>query len=442
VNNALDRLEQKAHYLHFASTGVEKRYWFHTKPNLNILINEAQSEVRKEEVHGEVLQRLKKLEPTIRSFPKLIIGVQDASMVPELQTRTLAILGLEHVGSIAEPSKTTKAFIESLATKRGEQARVNRNALVFLSANDQGYAALRTKVSEYLACGKLLNELTTLEADQRNDLEKRRREAEAGIPAALASTFTLVSRFNSREGVRTLPIGSIRSNLTDQLNTSLREQMMEEEWLLQGIGLNLMKRHGLMPEPGQPISVKVISNAFIQFDDKPQLDAPEVVLDAIQKYCLGGSIAVGMGSPGAFSKVFFEERVPHLDLHTEDWYVLDPADVPPSAHPSDATTAPDTHTKVVPAPSGSPISATPTIPEKDTSQLMSMNISGEVRSQDFTQLFQSFLYPMNQKGLKPKIRVTIEAEVGGIPLRENDPEVKAMMESARQLGISFIIMKQ
>jgi hypothetical protein len=73
---------------------------------------------------------------------------------------------------------------------------------------------------------------------------------------------------------------------------------------------------------------------------------------------------------------------------------------------------------------------------------MSMNISGEVRSQDFTQLFQSFLYPMNQKGLKPKIRVTIEAEVGGIPLRENDPEVKAMMESARQLGISFIITKQ
>lgn len=448
VNNALDRLEQKAHYLHFASSGSEKRYWFHTKPNLNILINEAQSEVKKEEVHADVMQRLRRLESAITSFPKVIIGVQDPAMVPELKMRTLAILGLEHVGTITEPSKTTKKFIEELATKRGTQDRTYRNALVILSANDQGYSALRTKAAEFLACGKLLAELTTLEADQRRDLERRKKDAESGIPAAIASTFTLVSRYSSRDGVRTLAISNIRSSLTDQLNSSLRSQLLEEEWLLQGIGMNLMKRHGLQPAPGAPISVQTISNAFIQFDDKPQLDSPEVVLNAIQKYCLGGSIAVGMGAPGAFTKVFFEERVPQLDLNSEDWYVLDPADVPAPAVvqpapgispdptvPSPVPSAPGSSTPVV---NPNPVSpSNPVAPVVAPSQLRSIKISGEVNSKNFNQLFQSFLLPMNHKGLKPRIQVTIEAEPGAVEFSKNDPLFKAMVESASQLGIDL-----
>ena len=46
INGALDELESKAYYLYYAQTGGSgKRYWFHTKPNINILINQAKSDV-------------------------------------------------------------------------------------------------------------------------------------------------------------------------------------------------------------------------------------------------------------------------------------------------------------------------------------------------------------------------------------------------------------
>lgn len=71
------------------------------------------------------------------------------------------------------------------------------------------------------------------------------------------------------------------------------------------------------------------------------------------------------------------------------------------------------------------------------SQLRSIKISGEVNSKNFNQLFQSFLLPMNHKGLKPRIQVTIEAEPGAVEFSKNDPLFKAMVESASQLGIDL-----
>jgi hypothetical protein len=39
INGSLDELESTAYYLYYAQTGgAGKRYWFHTKPNINILI--------------------------------------------------------------------------------------------------------------------------------------------------------------------------------------------------------------------------------------------------------------------------------------------------------------------------------------------------------------------------------------------------------------------
>src|SRR5690606_19858471 len=38
VNGTLDELEAKAYYLYYSSSGSVKRYWFHTKPNVNILV--------------------------------------------------------------------------------------------------------------------------------------------------------------------------------------------------------------------------------------------------------------------------------------------------------------------------------------------------------------------------------------------------------------------
>ena len=42
IHTALDLLEESAHYLYYSTSG-QRRYWFHTKPNVNILINQARA---------------------------------------------------------------------------------------------------------------------------------------------------------------------------------------------------------------------------------------------------------------------------------------------------------------------------------------------------------------------------------------------------------------
>ena len=44
INNALNKLEQVAYYLYSTNVGA-KTYWFQAKPNINILINSAKSEI-------------------------------------------------------------------------------------------------------------------------------------------------------------------------------------------------------------------------------------------------------------------------------------------------------------------------------------------------------------------------------------------------------------
>lgn len=441
VNTAMDRLEQRAHYLHFTSSASDKRYWFGTKANLNILVSEAQANVSSANVHADILRRLKKVDPSVTSFPRCIVGIQDATLVPEVKERTLMILGPEHVGALAAPSKKTTDFIKTVATSRGDQQRVYRNTLVYLSANEQGFAQLSAKTKEFLACETLLSDMTNLEPDQRRDLEKRRKTAEDEVMKSLASTYTLVSRYSAKDGLRTLTIQDIKSNLTSQINISLPELLREEEWLLSGVGMNMLRTQGLVPESGSPMSVKAICDAFLQYDDKPQVENQASVLNSLKKYCDAGQLAIASGTPpDEWGRVYFKEAVPHLDGNSDDWFLLDPADVPTPEAATPGGAAPvDAPIPSAPLDGGSP--EAPTGGESGTVEVEKVDhieVSGSVPFRQFNQLFQSFILPMSHKGAQPLVEVNIKADFSSASgLQKNDPMYKAMVEAARQMGIQW-----
>ena len=437
INNSLDRMEERAHYLHFSTAAAEKRYWFHTKPNLNILITEAKGEVGAEDIRTNILERLKKVESRITGFSRVMVGIDDASVVPEFRERALVILGPSHVGSMTEPSRRTKSFIKEMATTRGEQNRVYRNTLLFLSANEQGYAALSVKISESLACSRLLAETRTLEQDQRKDLERRRKQAEEGIDAGLASTFNLISKHSAEHGVQTLAMTDIRATLSVQLNSSLPAKLKDEEWLVEGVGYTLLERNKLLPTAGNPISVKAIADAFIQFDDKPQVDSNASIITSLQGYCVKSRIALAKGTPGLWEKTFLGVTVSALNVSDSDaWYLIVPEEHQPEATAEGGPPAP---TGPGCAPTSEPAANDPETPSAPDA-VGSITVQGDVTPQQYTQLFQSFLIPMAHKQLNPQVTVRIEATVGGgATLSKNDPAVKAMIEAARQLGVSITI---
>lgn len=66
INGAIDRLEANAHYLYYSITG-QKRFWFDTTPNINILINQAKGDIKNTDIHAEILRR-------INEKPKLFLA--------------------------------------------------------------------------------------------------------------------------------------------------------------------------------------------------------------------------------------------------------------------------------------------------------------------------------------------------------------------------------
>ena len=52
VNGALDELEGTVHYLYYSSSVKQGRYWFSTKPNINILISQAKNSIQGEDEIG------------------------------------------------------------------------------------------------------------------------------------------------------------------------------------------------------------------------------------------------------------------------------------------------------------------------------------------------------------------------------------------------------
>ena len=88
IHTALDLLEESAHYLYYSTTG-QRRYWFHTKPNVNILINQAKGDVSNPDIETDIIRRLNEKSRGIQLFNVLVNPSED---IPEQQKPTLVIL--------------------------------------------------------------------------------------------------------------------------------------------------------------------------------------------------------------------------------------------------------------------------------------------------------------------------------------------------------------
>ncbi|MDZ4203334.1 MAG: DUF499 domain-containing protein, partial [Bacteroidales bacterium] len=118
INGAIDELEGSAYYLYFAQTGgTSKRYWFHIKPNINILINEARAGFKDHVLDAETLRRIiERISSRVRLFTVLVDPSED---VPEQKKPTLIILHPKYMANPDQLNGNTRPIIEKLATKKG-----------------------------------------------------------------------------------------------------------------------------------------------------------------------------------------------------------------------------------------------------------------------------------------------------------------------------------
>lgn len=436
VNGALDELESNAYYLYYAqSSSAGKRYWFHTKPNINILINQAKGDVKPNDITAEIINRLQQKSRNMNAFHVLVNPAED---IPEQMKPTLLVLSPNHLAKPDGINGKTLPLIEKIATKKGNSERIYRNTLLFLLCSELGIGKLQADVREYLACQKISTEYNhQLETEQKADLRKRMDDASKSTESSMVAAYSIVAKFSVRNGIAVLQIRQFKDGIDTQVNTNIVEALKEEEWLLESVGLGTLKNNKLIPTPEQAIKAKDIYEAFLRFDDKPMITGPEAVAKSIQKYCTNGEYCIATGDGASYTRFFFQENVPFFDVTDETYWVVDKNLKPqPQQSPPQPQSPDDNVASPAPTPTNPATTNTGKEDAGTVKQFKSITIAGKVPLEQYTQLFNSFIMPLAQNNIDIEVRIKAKS-TSAKPIKESSQEYKIVKESAKQLGLNF-----
>lgn len=436
INGALDKLEDVAHYLYYSTTG-HKRYWFHTKPNINILINQAKNDVSRTEVEAEILKRLIDRSRTVQTFNVLVNPSDD---VPEQQKLTLIILGPKFLASSDGINAKTQQVIARLATKKGNSERTYRNTILFLAASDIAMGKLSSDVSDYLACQKISTEYQSqLEKEQKDEIRRKIDDASKQVDSSLVAAYSVVIKHSVKNGFETLALKQFKESLDTQINSNLVSALKDEEWLLESVGLGTLRNNNLLPTETQPLKAKDVYEAFIRFDDKPMITGADAVARSLVKYCYEGSFCIATGDGKEFTKFYFKENVPFFDVQDSNYWLVDK-----SLKPAEATILPSeelSYESTISQTGAAIIEGREPAPEIDKNKVRefrSITISGKVPLERYTELFNYFITPFAMSGNKIEIQANFKiSSTENSPLSESNQQYKNAKEAAKQLGLTF-----
>lgn len=437
INGALDELESNAYYLYYAqSSSSGKRYWFHTKPNINILINQAKNDIRIEDIDAEIINRLLQKVKQVQIFNVLVNPAED---IPEQYRPTLLILNPRNLASPAGLSNNTQSIVKKIATSRGTSDRIFRNTLIFLICSEMGIGKLHADVREFLACQKISAEYgNQLEPEQKTDLRRKMDEAAKSTENSIVVAYSIVAKFSAVKGASIIQIRQFKESIDFQINTNIIDSLKEEEWLLDIVGLNTIRSINLLPIPGQPIKAKDIYEAFLRFDDKPMITGKEAVAKSLQKYCFNGEYILAAGDGINFTRYFFRESIPFFDVEDQTFWLLDKNVITRPDEPSSSVaSSPPSFAQIV----SEPTVVSPgdqLIGESSTKTLKSITVSGRIPLERYTELFNYFITPFAMSGNKIEIQVSFTIRSGmGNRLEEGKQQYKSAKEAAMQLGLNF-----
>jgi hypothetical protein len=437
VNGAIDELESTAYYLYYAQTGgAGKRYWFHTKPNINILINQAKSDIQIPDIEAEVLRRIREKEKFINNFNVLIDPLSD---IPEQLKPTLIILSPKYLANPDTVNGKTKPVIEKLATKKGNSERIYRNTMLFLLCSEIGISKLHSDIREFLACQKIaLEYVGQIEKDQKDDIKRRMDEASKQSDISIVSAYSIIAKYSVKNGVEKIVIKQFKDTLDSQVNNNIIDALKDEEWLLSAVGLNTLRNNNLLPTPEQAIRAKDIYEAFLRYDDKPMINGQEAVAKSILRYCNEGEYCIASGDGVNFEKYYYKEAVPFFEVTDSIYWLVDKS-LKPQPQPVQPTDPIDGGDDVPPTGVSEPTPVPGGGDEPATiKRFKEIMVSGKVPLERYHELFNYFITPFAMSGNKIDIEVQFKIKSSeSNPLDETKQQYKNAKEAASQLGLKM-----
>lgn len=430
INNALNKLEQVAYYLYATNVGT-KNYWFQAKPNINILINSAKSEVSAADIKAEILKRLNS---QISGNSQLRILINPSSDVPEQKSLTLVVLSPDYATQTNSISSKVQNYVEQISTKKGTSQRIFRNTIFYLTCSESQLGLLQSKLTEYLACEQVQREYSgQLDTDQKRDLTDKKNDANVQANAQLISVYNIAIRYSVTDGLETIELHDFARDMQTQITEKLMDAIIEEEWLIRSVGVGTLKANRLYPTIDVPVNVTTLYEAFLQYDDKPMITGQDAIISTIQKYCYNGEFNVAFGEEGNYSRIYHQEDIFGLNVNDHQYWLVDKSILPKREEPTQPETPFISNEESATDGSTEQTSETPTVSVR---KFKSIKVSGKVPVEQWTQLFSSFIVPLNQNNLE--IEVSFKAKsTSAKPLDESAQIYKVVKESAQQLGLKL-----
>ena len=434
INSSLDELQNKAYYLYYSQTGAsEQRFWYHTKPNLNILINNKISDVKDDRIESEIINILQARAYKVLKFKAIVNPLGD---IPEQKSPTIIVL---HPSLYHNGNKLLENTIKGIALKKGNSDRVYRNTMLFLSLSSNGQAVLYNSFREYLACLNVKDEYqSTLEPDQKKDLSQRIVEASSKIEKELVTAYNQVHKYSSSEGINTIEVKQFSQTIDRQISSNLFEVLKEEEWLLERVGFNTLKKNNLIPGDGNPIPTNSVFEAFLRYDDKPMITSKDAIQESLLKYSYNKQFAVGSKTTNDWTQMYCGETIPMFDVEDETLWLVSPNDYEAWINSQKEAKGESTT-----YPPGGENKGTGPVNEKpgeldppSEKSINSLSISGKVNAIGFNQLFSSFIMPLKENGVEINFTITAKSKQD-YPLTKTSQQYKIVKESASQMGFDL-----
>jgi len=309
--------------------------------------------------------------------------------------------------------------------------------MLFLICSEAGIGQLHNHVREYLACLTIKRDyLQQLEKEQKDDINKKIEESSKLSESSIVAAYSILVKYSVKNGPEILSLREFTDALDKQINNNILRILKSEEWLLESVGLGLLRNHNLLPIPGHPIKAKDVYEAFLRFDDKPMITNPNAVAASISKYALNGEFAVAAGDGKEFTRHFYKESIPYFDPTDATYWLVDKSDIPETISHS-----------VTPGEGMKPTKSTSAVtgeqPTKDYSatdtpkKFDSITISGRINDKlVFSQLLQYFINPFRENPIEIDITFKITSSPN-MQLDETKPQYKSAKEAAKQLGMRF-----
>ena len=431
IDSTVNQLENVVHYMYKSSIGGEQSFWFQSKPNINILVNQAKGDVKEEEVNAEIMRMVKQ---SVANMGQVKVLVDPTGDVPEQKQLTFVVMHPKYtVAAGGDVSRSAQYAIKQMAQMKGSSQRVYRNTMLFLVCSEAGKAALSIKLREYLACDKIMTEYSSqLDQDQRKDIADRKRMSGDAAKEQLIHAYNTVVKCE-RDTLRTQEISTFATDFAAQITVKTLSELHENGVVLRKIGLNIINRNGLMPTIEKPVKVNELYEAFLRFDDKPMILNVDAVKDTVNRYCEEGMWNVGTGDPEHFSRIYHNETIPFLNPQEDGYWLLDSSVMP---KPAGGGAGPSPEPGPTPTPGPAPTPGPEPAPTPATKTYKRVTISGSVPIENYSQLFSSFVNTLKNNHLKIEVKFTASNNPTN-PLTDNSPIVKSVKESASQLGQIF-----